>query len=108
MTIIYGGSFNPIHNAHLEMAKEALSFSKDNSIIFVITNNHAFGKNLPSIELRKDLVEKAIKIFSKHDYNVDVKIMEKYTWDFIQTFLKKSCNPLIRWVGRIREKEKNK
>ncbi len=61
MTIIYGGSFNPITNAHLKVIDELKKISNNNEIIVVPVGDD-YGKNgLINQEFRIDMVNLAVK-----------------------------------------------
>ncbi len=61
MTIIYGGSFNPITNAHLKVIEELKKISNNSEIIIVPVGDD-YGKNgLINQEYRYDMVELAVK-----------------------------------------------
>jgi nicotinic acid mononucleotide adenylyltransferase len=81
-TFIYGGSFNPPTIAHLSIAEHLSKYGK---VIFTITNEHAFGKELLPIETRHYLLQKSIV----EKYMYDVKIMGKYMYDFLKSLPEK-------------------
>ena len=59
---LLGGSFNPVHNGHIELAQTALdSFSLD-KILFLPSGNHPLKNNnsIPPVEIRYDITKKAI------------------------------------------------
>ncbi len=59
---LLGGSFNPVHNGHIELAQTALDSFKLDKILFLPSGNHPLKKysNIPSIEIRYNLAKKAI------------------------------------------------
>ncbi len=91
--ILFGGSFDPIHNGHLNIAKIA-SIRYNADVIFMPTKNHPWNKQLLSEKHRLYMLECAIKEFeysrfmvSLHEVNNDKET--NYTIDTIR-FLKKS------------------
>jgi len=59
---IFGGAFNPIHNGHLFVAKEAIKIFELRKIIFVPTGNPVFPKeDLLAKSDRAHLVKSAIE-----------------------------------------------
>ncbi|HPF09611.1 MAG TPA: nicotinate (nicotinamide) nucleotide adenylyltransferase [Candidatus Cloacimonadota bacterium] len=63
---ILGGSFDPIHNGHLYLAKEVLSLSPVEKVILVPSFNHNFkgDRIILDYELRLKLAKEAIDHFS--------------------------------------------
>ncbi len=59
---LLGGSFNPVHNGHIELAQTALNSFKLDKILFLPSGNHPLKNhsNIPSVEIRYDLTKKAI------------------------------------------------
>ena len=59
---LLGGSFNPVHNGHIELAQTALDSFKLDKIFFLPSGNHPLKKhsNLPPAEIRYNLTKKAI------------------------------------------------
>ncbi|RLC57176.1 MAG: nicotinate (nicotinamide) nucleotide adenylyltransferase [Candidatus Cloacimonadota bacterium] len=59
---LLGGSFNPVHNGHIELAQTALDSFKLDKILFLPSGNHPLKKysNIPPIEIRYNLAKKAI------------------------------------------------
>ena len=66
---LLGGSFNPVHNGHIELAQAALdSFSLD-KILFLPSGNHPLKKqsDILPVEIRYDLTKKAIASHPKFE-----------------------------------------
>ncbi|OPX29358.1 MAG: nicotinate (nicotinamide) nucleotide adenylyltransferase [Candidatus Cloacimonas sp. 4484_143] len=66
---LLGGSFNPVHNGHIELAQAALdSFSLD-KILFLPSGNHPLKKqsDILPVEIRYDLTKKAIASYSNFE-----------------------------------------
>ncbi|MDP8268615.1 MAG: nicotinate-nucleotide adenylyltransferase [Candidatus Celaenobacter antarcticus] len=59
---LLGGSFNPVHNGHIELAKAALDFFHLDKVLFLPSGNHPFKdhSDVPPIEMRYELTKKAI------------------------------------------------
>jgi nicotinate-nucleotide adenylyltransferase len=58
---LFGGSFNPIHNAHLEIINKILDKKIVDKIWIIPCNKHAFGKNLEKNWHRVNMINLAIK-----------------------------------------------
>lgn len=59
---LLGGSFNPVHNGHIELAQTALDSFKLDKILFLPSGNHPLKNhnNIPPVEIRYDITKKAI------------------------------------------------
>lgn len=57
---ILGGSFNPIHNGHLEIMDKLLSNKLVDEVLVIPCGNHAFGKELLGGKERIDLIKLGI------------------------------------------------
>ncbi len=59
---LLGGSFNPVHNGHLELAQSALDSFHLDKILFLPSGNHPLKKqsDILPVEIRYDLTKKAI------------------------------------------------
>lgn len=59
---LLGGSFNPVHNGHIELAQTALDSFDLDKILFLPSGNHPLKNhsNIPPVEIRYDLTKKAI------------------------------------------------
>ena len=59
---LLGGSFNPVHNGHLELAQTALDSFKLDKILFLPSGNHPLKNhdNFLPVEIRYNLTKKAI------------------------------------------------
>ena len=53
---LFGGSFNPIHNAHVDKVKDALSSGLIDEVWIIPCRKHAFDKELLDSELRIDMI----------------------------------------------------
>ena len=63
LTGIYGGTFNPLHNGHLQVARRLLNKEQMGEIWFVVSPLNPFkqGETLLSDELRLEMVRAALK-----------------------------------------------
>ena len=87
---IFGGSFNPVHEGHLKLAKEALSELNLDRVIFVPSNQNPLKKatGLMSSAQRVARLEKALK--GKPGFSVDLREMRRkgpsFTVDTLKSF----------------------
>jgi len=58
---LFGGSFNPIHNGHLQIANELLTKQIVDQVWLIPCGNHAFDKKLASGEARMKMINLAIQ-----------------------------------------------
>ncbi|MEI7718352.1 MAG: nicotinate (nicotinamide) nucleotide adenylyltransferase [archaeon] len=58
---LFGGSFNPIHNGHLQIANKLVEKKVVDQVWLLPCGNHAFNKQLESGKNRMDMICLAIK-----------------------------------------------
>lgn len=85
---IFGGSFNPIHNGHIALAKAFLEKENLNEVWFMVSPQNPFKVNqqLLADHLRLELVHKAIADnphFRASDYEFQLP-KPSYTWNTLQ------------------------
>lgn len=89
---LFGGTFNPIHNAHLEVAEKALKQYELSKVIFIPSKipPHKQNEDIPSARSRYEMVEIAIE--GNEDFLVSDVEMNRcgpsYTVDTINQLLK--------------------
>jgi nicotinate-nucleotide adenylyltransferase len=73
---LLGGSFNPVHNGHIELAQTALDSFHLDKILFLPSGNHPLKKDhsIPPVEIRYELTRKAIA--SNPDFDISRLDME--------------------------------
>ncbi|MFA7542928.1 MAG: nicotinate (nicotinamide) nucleotide adenylyltransferase [Candidatus Cloacimonadaceae bacterium] len=97
---IFGGSFDPIHNGHLQLAKEVLSLNPINKVIMVPSFHHNFkgDKLVLDYDSRLALVKEAIDSYyplefliqPAEDYRCPIEVWDSergesgYTADLIR------------------------
>lgn len=94
--ILFGGTFDPIHNGHLEVARAAIKELSAERVVFIPTRRSPHKKDLPSADQRQrfDLISLAIE----HDDKFEVSDCEfersepSYTLDTVMHF-RKACGP---------------
>jgi len=66
---LLGGSFNPVHNGHIELAQNALDSFQLDKILFLPSGNHPLKKhdNFLPVEIRYDLTKNAIASHPKFE-----------------------------------------
>ncbi len=57
---VLGGSFNPVHNGHLEIVYNLIDSKLVDEVLMIPCGNHAFGKELLSGKERIDLMKLAV------------------------------------------------
>ena len=64
---ILGGTFNPIHNAHLQLAKAAYNQYGLEKVLLMVSPNppHKAGQNILDVKHRNNMVKLAIE---EYDY----------------------------------------
>lgn len=103
---ILGGSFDPIHNGHLYLAKEVLSLSPIHKVILVPSYNHNFkGEDIVlEYDCRLALAQEAVDNFSPlhfishpvEDYRPPVEVWDAergesgYTSDLVRKLIKQN------------------
>lgn len=96
---ILGGTFDPIHNGHLNIAYEAAERLKLDKIVFIPTGNppHKRGKAITDSSIRYRMVEKAIKdesIFEIDNYEIHKKGLS-FTYETLEYLTEKE--PYTEW-----------
>ncbi|MEK6933960.1 MAG: nicotinate (nicotinamide) nucleotide adenylyltransferase [Nanoarchaeota archaeon] len=75
---LFGGSFNPIHNGHLQIANELADRKVADEVWFIPCGNHAFGKGLAKGKDRARMINLTIGENSKLKLiNVELKSRKK-------------------------------
>lgn len=90
---IFGGTFDPIHNGHLNIAYETLYDLNLDKLYFIPTGNppHKSLNNITSAYLRYELVKMAIRdeeAFEVCDYEINKK-KKSYTYETVKYFKEK-------------------
>lgn len=86
---IIGGTFNPIHNAHIYIAYEAMRQLNLDKVIFMVAGvpPHKLNKEIVEATARLDMVKLAIqdyKEFEASDYEIQKKGLS-YTYETLET-----------------------
>lgn len=93
--ILFGGSFDPIHNGHLEIANKALAFLNADLVIFIL-NNKSINKKCDAIYNDRwamlNLAIKDNKKFIASDYELKNKEDISYTIDTVHYFCQRYPN----------------
>ncbi|KYH34495.1 nicotinate-nucleotide adenylyltransferase [Clostridium tepidiprofundi DSM 19306] len=96
---IFGGTFDPIHNGHIQVAYEAMYKLKLDKVIFMPSGNppHKQESKVTDSNIRCRLVEAAIQ----HEKNFDISYYEvnkcelSYTYETVKHF--KQSEPNTEW-----------
>ena len=99
---IYGGTFDPIHKGHIEVAKISLKYLKINKILFVPAGNPYLKSNIRKItnaQIRLEMIQLALKDENEPKFSVsDIEIKKtgpSYTLDTVIEFKKKNIKPIV-------------
>ncbi|MDF2504396.1 MULTISPECIES: nicotinate-nucleotide adenylyltransferase [Clostridium] len=96
---ILGGTFDPLHNGHLNIAYEAAERLNLDRIVFIPTGNppHKRDKMVTDASIRYNMVEKAIKdesIFEIDHYEISKKTLS-FTYETLEYLSEKE--PDTQW-----------
>ncbi|MDD4310335.1 MAG: nicotinate (nicotinamide) nucleotide adenylyltransferase [Candidatus Cloacimonetes bacterium] len=97
-TAILGGSFDPIHNGHLQIAQQVLYWTRVATVLFVPTGNHPFKQNdiRQGFAQRYALVKETIANEPRFAISEVDKNGSGYTAHLVQKL--QEANPGIRYV----------
>ena len=97
-TAILGGSFDPVHNGHLHIARQVLYWSRISQVLFVPNGSHHFKKGMvrASFNDRFELVKRAIASEPRFAISDIDRSGSGYTADFMQELMRE--NPLERYA----------
>lgn len=96
---IFGGTFDPIHNGHINIAKKALQLLKLDSVVFMPSGNppHKIKSNITDGKIRYELIKAGIqneKFFEVSSYEIS-KEEYSYTYKTMEYF--KGLEPDTLW-----------
>lgn len=93
--ILYGGSFNPIHNGHIAIAKSAKRRVRAKKVIFIPAKNPRWKEPLNNANDRLEMIKLAIKrykYFEVSSIELDSQDGGEYTIDTIKRILQDDKN----------------
>ena len=61
MIAYYGGSFDPVHKGHIEIARHIAAFQPVDSVCFVPAGTHPLGKKISPFHHRMEMLKLAVK-----------------------------------------------
>lgn len=98
--ILFGGSFDPIHNGHLTIAKAALEQRKADALWFVPTKMSPFKDGSTDFNHRYEMIRLAIKnINNMHVSDVEYHLPSpSYTIDTLNELEKRYPNYHFEWL----------
>jgi nicotinate-nucleotide adenylyltransferase len=110
---LFGGSFNPIQNAHLKIIKTLIKRDLVDEVWIIPSKNHPFSKSLLSPEHRLNMIKLAIQDIPKAKINTieiesdDItytihtirKLKEKYDYEFFWIIGSDLLQEMPEWEG---------
>lgn len=98
-----GGSFDPIHVAHIHMGLHAIKNFNLDKVFYVVAKSSPFKKNkvFLKVEDRYNLVEKALEKYPKLEASrieIDREADLSYTYQTVQDFKNKYPNSELFWL----------
>ena len=87
--ILFGGSFDPIHNGHIDMARRAKEAINADEVIFILAKNPRWKSPTSDVQARLDMLRLAVQKvngFSISLYEVDSDAAINYTIDTVKHF----------------------
>ena len=101
-TIIFGGSFDPIHNGHLTIASKAKEEFKADRVVFLLAKQARWKKTKTSDIDRLNMLKEAIKGYEGFEIStleLESKQEVNYTYDSIKAFKKQKNEELYFLIG---------
>lgn len=87
--ILFGGSFDPIHNGHIDMAKKAKEAVNADEVIFILAKNPRWKSPTSTVQARLDMLRLAVQKvngFSISLFEVDSDAEINYSIDTVKHF----------------------
>lgn len=107
---LLGGSFNPIHNGHIQIALDLIEKKVVNEVWFIPCGEHAFDKSLASKKDRKEMIDLAIKNNSKFKL-IDIELnsgKKSYSSETIKALKEKFSHDFYFVIGTDNLKDLSK
>lgn len=88
-TGIFGGTFNPIHNGHVELARRLLSLARLDEVWFVVSPQNPFKRSMHLLDdrIRLEMVRLALEdepLLTASDYEFSLP-RPSYMWHTLQS-----------------------
>ena len=101
---LYGGAFDPVHNAHIEIAKKCIDEINLNKLILIPTGRSAFNK---SLTISKHRLEMLNLVFKNPNYDISrIEIDnseqtedQSYSFDTLKYFFNRDKNIYFFIIG---------
>ena len=78
--VILGGTFDPIHNGHISLAKEALRHFKVSKVLFLLTKNPK-GKSPTEANDRLNMLKLALKDYPEFEIStIELESNKEFTY----------------------------
>lgn len=95
MIYFYGGAFNPLTKAHLNIISDILKkMTKDDRFIIAITT-HDYKRYQFSYDIRKKIIVENLKLFDLKDKNVKIINQTERTWKFLNSLTKEKITIVL-------------
>ncbi len=100
--LLYGGSFDPVHNGHLHIAREAADRIDADKVVFIPAGMppHKLGKQMASAEDRYEMLKRATEfesMFDVSDYEVSMD-SPSFTVHTVRFFRSQFRNCQLCWL----------
>ncbi len=101
-TIVFGGSFDPIHNGHIEVALKAKEYLKADKVVFMLAKHPRWKKNTTNDKQRLEMLRIALEGYpwagiDLTEISSDDKV--NYTYDSVNIIRKKYVGELFFLIG---------
>ena len=101
---LFGGAFDPVHNAHIEIAKHCIDEVGLNKLILIPTGKSAFKKSLTISKHRVAMLDLAFKESNYEVSKIEVensKNLENlsYSFDTLKYFFSRDENSYFMIIG---------
>lgn len=101
---LYGGAFDPVHNAHIEIAKNCINEVGLSKLILIPTGRSSFNKEMSPAMDRMAMLKLAFTSSSYEVSSVEIKHSEKsknpsYTIETIKYFFGRDKNTYLLIIG---------
>jgi nicotinate-nucleotide adenylyltransferase len=110
-TILFGGSFDPLHSGHIKVALKAMNTIHADRVVFVLAKYPRWKKPLASDEQRLEMLKLGIKDYPNFSICLDEINSTKevnYTYETVRDFKKQDDEELYFLIGTDQEQKLDK